>query len=506
MTRHHNGHLRPNDPPIGPPLPSAQCLPSIAVDRWQFRLTSFYHPGAEAVEGLWLTVGAGLPTIHVTGRDGQSAGVIVGFPIDLSAQRIVRGQWHAPSQADLQSEEGIHLALRCLGGRFIWIVSIAGRAVLDPDAATQRPCVWDPSARAAGTTSSAILTPQDYEDRFDADLFDRLQIKGEGWFPAGLTAHQGVNRLLPNHYLDLATWTAHRFQAVPVGSPSPETVMSAVEDAIRIQINALRKGPEKLTLALTAGRESRAILACLRKDAKDLRFVTVTGADRHQTDTCIAKRIATELGLDHITLPRQIADQVAQQLFLKRAGHCCGDSNMAYHPSLRPLAGEYVFSGGLGGEIARAFYWTKADAPDMKVTPDTLQTRFGLPPSATVRAALKAWLENVPPTYNARQILDLAYLELRLGPWAMAQFCADPTVVRYAPMITYDTVQYMCDLPDDWKIGRKLNEALVARNWPELNNFPYNSLGLIRDTLLRAQRIGRDPRLLIKKLRQWRFG
>ena len=502
MTGQHIHHLRTKDAIQGPFLAPSGCLPAIALDRWQYRLTNVYHPEAEALDRLWLSVGEGLPVIRVTQCGGQSAGVLLGFPIDLKAKRVVRGHWQTPNYADFDTEEGIHQTLRALGGRFVWITPFAGGLRLYPDAAAQVTCVWDPKSKSAGATSGAILPKDAYKKRFDKALFDQLQIKGEGWFPAGLTAHKGVRRLLPNHYLDLRSWTTQRFAAVTSKPAEPKAVLIAVETAIRDQIAALSKGPDKLTLALTAGRESRAILACLKDQAADLQFVTVTGGDRHQTDTRIAKRITSSLGLNHIALPRQVADQAAQDTFLRRSGHCFGDSNMAYHQSVHPLAPDHVFSGGLGGEIARAFYWSDLDPTNMKITADLLMKRFGLRRSDPVLNALDDWLTGLPDLQNARDILDLAYLELRLGPWAMAQFCADPTVVRYAPMITYETVRLMLDLPESWKVERRLNEAIVARNWPELNRFPYNSLGRFQDNALRLRRVIGNPRLLIKKLRQ----
>lgn len=480
-------------------------MPKIPLEPWQYRLTTHPHTGGQTLGKYWLSIGPDLPRVRVTDENGVSFGVLLGFAIDLNDATLVREVWQAPTGADLMTDAGIYRALRALGGRYLWIYVSGDKARIYPDAVTQVTCVWDRQTQSAGSTSLAILDAEDYAARFDKPLFDRLKVLGEGWFPAGLTAHDGVERLLPNHYLDLATWTAHRFAAVTItGEAAPATVIDEVVSAVQTQVKALLTGTQSPVIALTAGRESRAVLACLREWTNELQFVTVTGEDRHQTDTVIAQRIAADLGIAHIMLRRKVADQQHQDLFLRRSGHCFGDSNMQYHPSVHPLHPDHVFAGGLGGEIARAFFWRGEDTADMAITPSLLMARFGLPQSDKVERALQIWLDGLHSAMTAQDILDRAYLELRLGPWAMAQFCADPKVVRYAPMITYDTVASMLALPAQWKAEKRLNAAIVDRLWPELHRYPYNTLGKFMDIWVRVQRVLDNPAILIKKLRQRR--
>lgn len=472
------------------------------LDRWQYRLTAAPHDGARAVDGFYLSVGPGLPCAEVFDAAGTRRGVLLGFALDLPRAAIVGERWAAP--ADLATDDGVHLALRALGGRYVLILTGADRPRVYPDVVTGVSCVWDAKAQSVGATAGAILSDADYAARFDQALFDQLQIRGEGWLPAGLTAHHGINRLLANHYLDLQSWTAQRFEAVAPRTPTPDEVMDGVIDTVRLQTRALMSGPRKVAVALTAGRDSRAILACLHDMTDELTFTTVTGSDRHQTDSIISRQLTGDLGLTHKILPRQEADAAAQERLIKRGGHCYADSNTRFHPSVAPLYDDYVFLGGLGGEIARAFYWSDSDDPAMPVTSALLMKRFGLRPSDKVETAIQVWLDALPTIGNARAILDLAYIELRLGPWAMAQFCTDPTLQRYSPMITYDAVRLLLDLQDDWKTGDRLNEAIVARMWPVLNNYPYNTLGPWRDSWIKLQRVIENPRLIVKKLRQKR--
>ena len=288
----------------------------------------------------------------------------------------------------------------------------------------------------------------------------------------------------------------------PATRPAPEAIVHAVAMIVQSQMEALFAGPKPVVIALTAGRDSRAVLACARPWADRIETVTVTGSDRHQTDTIVAERITKALDLRHMRLPRQVANAAAQKLFLRRGGHCHGDCNMAYHPSIAPLAESHVFAGGLGGEIARSVFRRDSDRRDMAVTPALILGRLGLPRDPAVLAAVERWIDDLPAGTDAFAALDLAYLELRQGPWGTAQFCADPTLIRHAPLMTYDSVSLMLALPDGWKTQGRLNTDIVRAMWPELTAIPYNTAGRLQDAWATVQRIWDDPSLVMKKLRK----
>jgi hypothetical protein len=482
--------------------------PHQALDRWQYRLSETHSLEAQQIGRFWLTVGADLPVTRVTDHDGTDLGVILGFAIDVPNSVTLGSNWTAPVDANDPIDTIADALLWVLGGRYIWICTVENHARVYPDAGAQVTCVYDPIEKCAGATAPSILDEEHYEARFNKSLFDTLGVNGEGWFPAGLTAHHGLFRLLPNHYLNLNTWTTARFSlgATVRQDLTPDVIVSQMIDVIRSQMAALAASDKTPAIALTAGYETRVLLACARPFLEKVKFVTVVGEDRHQIDSIIACRIATDLELDYMPLHRKEADANQRGLFLRRGGHCYGDSNTKYHPSVWPLVPDHVFVGGLGGEIGRAFLWQPSDTPETEITSDLLISRFGLPTSFETKTAIDAWLTAVKDDIgkDALQILDLAYIENRMGPWANAQFCADPTVIRQAPMFTYATSQLMRSLPADWKRSGKLGIAIIDQLWPELSAYPYNSLGPTLDFGVKLQRIFANPTLLFKKLRQMR--
>lgn len=480
-----------------------QSMNQHMLDPWQFKI----EPTAGNSDirfGKWqCAVGEGIGAFAVTDKSGKAAGYLLGFPIDVSNKSVVASNWQAPCELGESVDTFVDTVLCSLAGRFLFIVQAKGTTRLYPDSSAQVPCVFDPVAKLAASTAYSLLNESDYKSRFNHTLYTKLGLDGEGWFPAGLTAHHGVERLLPNHFLDLETWQQRRFWPTPepLTAMSPEKTIEQVIGSVKNQIEALMKGDKRVAMALTAGYETRTLLACARSYLDKLDCVTVVGDGKQEIDSTIAMRISSEFQLNHIVLKRQTSTKQQRDLFILRGGHCNGDSNSRFHPSVWPIADTHTFVGGLGGEVARGFLWRDSDTEHTRITPEVLIKRFGLPYDETLDHALQDWLKHVP-TQNAFEVLDLAYIEHRTGPWYAAQFCCDPTIVRHAPLFTVKNVRAMISLPSDWKRKNRLNIAIIDRLWPELAKHPFNSLGRFADFRIKVQRTIRDPRLLLKKFRK----
>lgn len=474
-----------------------------ALDPWQWRLSK---QTLEAVHraGAWsLEIGPGLPVFPVSDADGRSVGTLIGFPIDLEKKRLIAGNWHSKAQLAGSFDAYAKEVIWSLGGRFLWIADTPEGQRIYPDSSAQVVCVFDPEARLVGSTAYAVLSADEYSARFDQRMFSRLGVDGEGWFPAGLTAHRGLQRLLPNHYLDLTTFEVRRFWPVKsIGTGSdPEEIVTEIIEVVQAQLEALTHSPKKLGLALTGGHETRMLLACARPYLDKIDMVTVVGGDRHEVDSILSRRIAKDLGLSHITLQRHTATVEQRELFIRRGGHCNADSNSRYHPSIWPIAETHNLVGGVGGEVARAFFWKIEDEASSHLTASALNARFGLAHEKAVSDAIEVWLQDLPPM-SAFEIMDLAYLEHRDGAWYATQFSCDPTLVRFAPLLTSRVVELMIGLPPAWKRQNRLGHAVIARLWPELASYPYNSLGRWRDAVIQFQKLSSNPLILAKKLRK----
>mgnify|MGYP007002582666 CR=1 FL=1 len=191
--------------------------------------------------GPRLETGPDIGVFPVDMADGRPAGRLIGFPIDLVSGRLVEGRLRLGHALQDTPEAFVERTLRSLAGRFLWLAEFDGLSRLYPDPAASVPCVYDPHLGRAGLAALSVLSPDEAAARFDAALSRDCRLTAEGWLPAGLTAHADLHRLMPNHYLDLADFRAHRFHGAAPRPATPLAVGEAAETVLsllRTQIGA----------------------------------------------------------------------------------------------------------------------------------------------------------------------------------------------------------------------------------------------------------------------------
>jgi hypothetical protein len=475
------------------------------LEPWQYKLEVGSIPGAHLFGGFSLSFGPDVHLIPLEDSQGVKVGAIFGFAIDLESKTALRKPHRLSFARGTDPDAFAEKVLRAIAGRFVWFFITDDIARIYLDCAGLVPCVYDPKLKIAGTTAAVLFDEETYQARFDHYIYDRFRVGVDGFMAAGRTAHQGLIRLLPNHYLDLKSWAPKRHWSVSMSEPvgNPREAIAEIISIVRDQIEALLGSDLRVAQALTAGHETRMLLGIAKPFIKDIDFVTVVGSDRHAVDSIMASRIAKSEGLNHRKLQRVTASEEARQVFIRRGGNCVVDSNSYYAPSVAPIADTHNFVGGLGGELARAFFWHDQDSAASEITPQRLLNRFGQPYEKQMHAPLQQWLDDLPED-NALDILDMAYVEHRMGPWSGGQFCNDPTLVRYAPLFTRRCSELMLGLPDDWKRHERMSSEAVSQTWPELADYPYNFVSNWHSFSAKAHRVIADPWVILRRLRKMR--
>lgn len=449
--------------------------------------------------GLLLGADAGLRRYPLV-VNGADLGAVLGHPIEIDAARMLAG----PLTLDLPepvSAEAVEAAVMDrLGGSFLFVVAVGDGAFVYLDASASAGLVYDP-ARGFAASSAELLLGEDYDRRLDRGLIREFGADRDGWFTTGLTAHQGVYRLLPNHRLDLNTFTAARHfpVAMPAYVSEPEDVVRAIGlEVSRVTQAALAEG--ECLQCLTGGNETRALLAANRADVGALEFVTL-GVPGAEMDTWLAGRLVRLGGLRHRVLPPITASEDQMARWRRGAGHGQSGMNAVYHPTVGPLSGK-VLIGGLGGEVGRGFLWPADLSADTAITPEFLLTRLKLPHHAALVPRVTRWLAGLPDGLDAWQVLDLAYLELRNGPWAFGQGYARQGPRDLHPLISRRQFTRMWSLPPALRRDPGFLALLTRQFWPELSSVPINSYGDWRDSLALARKLWRRPDRAWRKLRQ----
>jgi len=161
------------------------------------------------------------------------------------------------------------------GGRFVIVLLEDGLQRIYLDACGTLSTVYSPIEEVVASTSFLIPYSNATPDNIRLQKALRMPFNHSNGYPVGLTPRHQVKRLLPNHYLDLANWEAKRFWPQgELAEGDAETAVGAIVDILKRQLGAIF-AQDSVQLSLTAGGDSRVLLACARKYAQEMELYTV---------------------------------------------------------------------------------------------------------------------------------------------------------------------------------------------------------------------------------------
>lgn len=376
---------------------------------------------------------------------------------------------------------------------------------LYPDCGSTLPIVYCAHSRRAGSSASMMLDETEYRERFLPDrhhrLVDPVQKGGAvSWIPGTLTAHEGVARLLPNHYLDLADWTAVRFWPRPDAFAQNLSVDAAAATVAHHLQRFMRAATKefRVGLALTAGFDSRILLAAAREFLEEIEFFTFAPG-KHRVDQIMARKIANRLGLRHRVVSGVRASAAEMQAWDRAVGDTIRAPVRSIYTTVRQFDYDLILSGILGetgrGRLYRSDYATiNAERP----TAALVLTRMLQPLDPALLSATETWLRDVA-WLPCSAVLDLAVLELFYMPlWRPAQ-CAD--IAEMMPLVNRTIQTAFMSVPPEEKSSDTLFRKSIAMLWPETLKFPINRFGDYRDPMRLLSKLT-QPKRLIPALRK----
>jgi hypothetical protein len=253
------------------------------------------------------------------------------------------------------------------------------------------------------------------------------------WMPGDTSMYAGVKLLLPNHYLDLATGTSHRYwpRAGPPAPACPDPVAQSAAIMRGLMESARRRYP--LALPLTAGWDSRLMLALSKDVRRDLYCYTLTypNLPADARDVTVPARLLGKLGLSHEVLGNPpVVDPVFREIHRANTASAreayCGDAQ-ALHERFPP--GRVCITGDVA-EIVKCFYRLPARG-GLSATDLSGLARMGEHPFAL--RAFEEWLAGAEP--HQLHLLDLFCWEQMAGRWqALIRSEYDTVQECFAPL------------------------------------------------------------------------
>jgi hypothetical protein len=459
-------------------------------------------------DGWLLATHPSLPVTHIYLANGSHIGWIIGYSITSSGD-------FCPSQlcfpVDLQEpnpEEIIETNLYEIGGRFaaIFLTDSFSRFYLDPSGLLAT--VYSLNLPLVASTPSLI----DGEGHdWDEEIIKMLRMPNSGlWYPSALTPKKNVERLLPNHFLDISNWKSVRHWP-----KSPKDLVEGnKEDLVKIIFHALRHNINSVTnhhptqMSITAGRDSRMLLASILENRKKILFVTFL---RNSVDSDIAKLLVKNFGFNHIFIKSEYVNNEQLKDWLYRTGYCSSPSGSIGH--LQHLDVNRAFFNGVAGELGRGFYWRKADQDKKHIDAKELLDRCYIPAYGNILKKTQDWLSEVAD-FNIYTILDLMHLEQRLGCWAAPeQYGGDNcSICMLSPFSDRKIFESMLRLPIEYRLKKQLAYDICQMADPELLSLPFNDftgwlkypkrmINFFRNTVPYKTKLVMTPDMLQKSLR-----
>ena len=428
-----------------------------------------------------------IPVTSLLDEDGQELGRVLGPLVGSGEPTIVSTRTQLPPTRALEQLCGGWLAIMDWGGDLIAL----------PDPIASVPLVFDHSRRLAGSTPELLDYVHGSPAAVAPDAFTEMDLRADYWYPFGLCPQKDVQRLLPNHLLDLVQLRPSRVQPAPPAETDSESLaLDRLEAALRKVFQDLNT---PLTVPLTAGRDSRLILAAALAAGHTPRTFTLVG-DVNDADQIVAPRLAGAAGVAHEFHRMEGRSPVELELWFRRTGRTVGGKNLEFRrPAASMPIGALELSGA-GGESMRGFYWQGQLQPS-RPDPSRFVSRIGLPKTTRFVEAADSWLQGLPDL-SPDQILDLAYCELRMGCWASPQIYG-----RLRPWSQFfafgqpEVLDAMARLPISLRASGRAADILVPRLAPSLKGLPFNRGPLGTKLLSKMSRL-KSPRDLVRKLIQ----
>ena len=424
------------------------------------------------------------PVGWIVGRiDGS-----LGGPVEITAGRV-----RVDDEAD---EVGAETISQSLLGSFCVVLADAPRPAAATDACGSVPVVFSPTTRRIASTPTALQ-----QDLLSEDWsYSSADLINDNWYPFGLTGRHNVTRLLPNHALDLASFRMHRFW--PSGPCPRDGTIDEVIDALRIGMRPAEHSEGDLRVPLTAGKDSRLLFGLALNQGLPISAYTLV-SEGASVDRYVAERLCrrTDTPFETYAVQRRSPEEVDDWFYA--TGSCVGGANVVSKQPDELFSSEFVEISGVGGEIARGFYWRSTDAAEGTLSAEHLVGRLALPAKAAFLDAGSVWLDGLS-RFDLLTTLDLAYIELRVGSWAAPQIYGGRKCYRQvSPFLQWPFVRSAGRLPEHIRRDDLLSPMILDTVAPELLELPYGSAPFwvrLADKAARARKPAEWTRM-VRKLR-----
>jgi hypothetical protein len=362
--------------------------------------------------GLYLSAPKSVPLVRIL-VDDELVAWLVGWAADD------QGLFADDDAVKLGFGQSLEDFRECLCGRFLLVDRDGdGLVTVSTDGGGLFPVVFDQEKQIVASSPAVIGL---YAHLFpDIGINTGVQRRDATvWYPFGLTPYAGIRRLLPSQALRIRQ---DRFD-LHMRGPLQRSVKKAVTasdicDLVAGYVKAF-SGGGKLTAHLTAGFDSRMVMAAVLKAGVAARYITIQGPGQGaDLDVHVARRLARLSNVQHATVPFKTPTSSELSAWRERVGNCIDDAVMNLCATVVEHNDGAITLSGACGEVGRAFYWTEHDLGLSGLDAPQLVRRLGFLETPLLIDEASRWLSGFEIGMLNTLVLDNAYIDLRAACWA----------------------------------------------------------------------------------------
>lgn len=382
-----------------------------------------------------------------------------------------------------QSIESVISAEKYLGGKYVLFIRLKERYYVLGDATCSVPIFYSTDVDGFLCSAWAFQIAKEFQMNPDERLM-KIRRSGDSseTMPFDYTVWKNIKRLLPNHYLDCGSRKSVRYV-----NHSFSHISASVEDVIKItlpyicRLIAYYQSISSVACALTAGRDSRAVLAVLGCE-KDIPVYTIRHNDftDKTSDITVPRLIAEKMNLEYT----QFSDFNLTEKELSYADSFLGKGNykkrtlMLAH-TIKNSFGKYsVVNGDIIGQVGKCSL--HRDIPARYAVPSYFLCKLHNY-SKEAELALGEWLDEIKAAGEYVNTFDLFSIENRLGVWA----ANENEIYNMIGQYYLNIFNSRCIVYEWTCVSRKVRKdsaihlAMIKALKPELLDFPFEPSGFL---------------------------
>ncbi len=352
------------------------------------------------------------------------------------------------------------------------------------------------------------------QESLDPDLLDFVKNhmpyirNGRLWVGDG-TPYESVKHLLPNHYLDIIRMRSSRYW------PNTHLIRLGLDEAV-CKCAAFLKGAMEaaayrypLMLAVTAGEDSRALLAASKEISHSIYFFInkIEQLNDQSGDIRIPREIFRRIGIPfHINrYPKDVPEDY-KRIFLQNCFYAREQLLPVIYNIYHKQHGNKLNILGVG-EVGRTKFF---DEPK-NLTPYYLAYMLHYRRSSYAVRESETWLTATRPVARryGLNIMTLFWWEVLIGNWgSVGNSESDIAIEEFDPYDSHFIYEMFLSVDAKYRTFRDniLFRELIQFMWPQLLDVPFNPPDSIKDALVFAlNKLGFEKSLRMLKAKLYEF-